>query len=77
MYSCIYLQGHAENDRAAPEGIPLTHRMEAIADTDGDGVISNLELYNALDPTNVNGMDYVFDNFKWEHCQDMVESERR
>jgi hypothetical protein len=69
-YTC---EGHAEGDRAVPEGIPLTHQMDKIADADGDGIVTNIEFYNALDPTNVNGQDYVFDNFKWDHCEDKLE----
>jgi hypothetical protein len=42
--------------------------MDKVADLDGNGVVSNWELYTILDPTNVNGADYVFDHFNWEHC---------
>ncbi len=51
-----------------PEGLPLSRAMDKFADTDGDGVVTNFEFYLALDPNNVRGIDYVFNNFKWDHC---------
>jgi hypothetical protein len=43
--------------------------LRRFADTNGDKVISNWEFFLALDPNNIDGNDYVFDNFDWEHCE--------
>ena len=55
--------GHASDDQVL-EGLPLLATMEAQADVDGDGVVSNIELYNAIDPT-VYLLDYIYNDFKW------------
>jgi len=66
-YTCT---GHGAADAVIPGDIslPMTDAIQNIADTDGDGVISNWEFVVAIDPTNVDGNDYVFDNFQWDHC---------
>jgi Ca2+-binding EF-hand superfamily protein len=46
----------------------------SILDENGDGNISNWEFFQALDPNNLYGNDYVFDNFKWDHCQESTYS---
>jgi arylsulfatase A-like enzyme len=38
------------------------------ADRNNDGNISNIELYDVLDPNDPDANDYVFDNFAWDHC---------
>lgn len=67
QYTCA---GHKSTDPALPGGysLPYTSAIEAIADTDGDGTISNWEFLVAIDPNNMDGNDYVFDNFEWSHC---------
>lgn len=63
--------GHAPDDPALPGGISLayTRAIGNIADSNHDGVITNWEFLVAIDPNNVDGNDYVFDNFDWSHCQ--------
>jgi len=62
--------GHAADDPALPEDIslPYTDAVERVADVDGDGIISNWEILSALDPMDIDGNDYVFENFEWSHC---------
>lgn len=68
-YTCT---GHAADDAALPASLPWLDGFEAYADTDGNGVISNYEYYLALNPNDVNGVDYVFDNFEWSHCDGKI-----
>jgi hypothetical protein len=68
-FTCV---GHGANDEVL-EGLPLLATMEAAADINGDGVVSNIEFYNAIDP-NVPTLDYVFDNYEWNHCTDTERS---
>jgi len=35
------------------------------ADANGDGVLSNIEFWDASDPTNGDLATYVYDNFDW------------
>ena len=42
--------------------------FQDFADADGDGVVTNWEFYLSLDPNDIEGNDYVFDNFDWPHC---------
>jgi len=67
-YTCY---GHASDDPVIPgdQSLPYPDAIASIADTDGDGVVSNWEFYIALDPNNIDGSDYVFDNFEWDHCE--------
>lgn len=69
-YTC---KGHAATDPALPTGtgknsLPYTSAIESVADLDNDGVISNFEYFQAIDPSNIDGNDYVYDNFEWSHC---------
>jgi hypothetical protein len=65
-YTCT---GHASADAALPSGLVMTPIMYTNgADTDGDGVISNMEFFLALDPNDPDKNDYVYDNFNWDHC---------
>lgn len=64
-YTCT---GHNATDPALPSNLPWLDGFETMADSDGDGTISNWEYYVAIDPNNVNGLDYVFDTFDWDHC---------
>ena len=61
--------GHGANDKVLPDALKFTDAVMAVADTNGDKVISNWEFFLALDPNNVDGNDYVFDNFDWDHCE--------
>ena len=64
-YTCV---GHDATDSVLPASLPLLDGFSELADTDGDGVITNWEYYIAINPNNVDGLDYVFDNFEWSHC---------
>ena len=46
----------------------FTDAIKSIIDIDGDGVESNWEFFLAMDPNNINGNDYVWDHFDWDHC---------
>jgi hypothetical protein len=64
-YTCT---GHNATDPALPSSLPWLDGFETLADSDGDGIISNWEYYVAIDPNNLDGVDYVFDTFDWDHC---------
>jgi hypothetical protein len=71
-YTCV---GHAATDPVLSVKLPLTDAvLAACLEVDsgplgnGDGEISNFEYFLAVDPNHVEGNDYVFDNFKWDHC---------
>lgn len=66
-YTCV---GHDADDPALPGGysLPYTDAIENVADADNDGVVTNWEFFQAIDPNNIDGNDYVFDNFLWDHC---------
>jgi len=68
-YTC---GGHAATDFALPDKLPFTASMLASADTNHDGRVTNWEFYVGLDPNNVYGLDYVWDNFKWDHCDGKI-----
>lgn len=59
-------QGHGEDDEVL-KGIPILPRVAKLADTNRDGQVSNIELYNVMDPTKFN-VDYIYDDFSWSHC---------
>ena len=64
-YTCT---GHGSSDPALPSSLPWLDGFEEFADTDGDGIVTNWEYYIAINPNNGDGLDYIFDNFEWEHC---------
>lgn len=64
-------QGHGPDDNAL-EGLVILPRVQALADTNGDGTISNIELYNALDPSKM-VVDYVYNHYRWDHCGQVSE----
>jgi hypothetical protein len=66
-YTC---KGHASDDPVLPTRLSFTPGFMSLADSDGDGVISNWEYFVAVDPNNMYGADYVYDNFEWDHCSD-------
>jgi hypothetical protein len=59
-------KGHGPHDPAL-QGLTIVPRIAELADVDSDGVITNIEFYNVMDPTQFNA-DYVYDNFEWAHC---------
>lgn len=67
-YTCV---GHAATDSVLPYKLPFTDVVDDNADIDKDGVVSNWEFLLFLNPNNADGMDYVFDNFRWDHCANM------
>ena len=64
-YTCV---GHDKDDPALPSTLPWLDGFEDLADTDGDGIITNMEYFIAINPNNGDGLDYVFDHFEWSHC---------
>jgi hypothetical protein len=62
-YTCT---GHGPDDPAL-QGLTILPRIATAADVNGDGIITNMEFYNAMDPAVFNA-DYVYDNFEWAHC---------
>lgn len=60
--------GHGPDDEALA-GFTSLSRFAELADTNGDGSVSNLELYEAIDPSKPN-VDYIYDNYEWSHCDD-------
>lgn len=62
-YTC---KGHGPHDPAL-QGLTIVPRIAERADVNGDGIITNMEFYNVMDPTQFNA-DYVYDNFEWAHC---------
>lgn len=67
--------GHAANDRVLPDDVPFLKGMQTHADANGDGVVTNWEFYQAIDPNDTDGVDYVFDNFQWDHCKTQMAAE--
>ena len=65
-YECY---GHGKDDDVLPVDLPFTRAMDKYADANKDGRITNYEFYLALDPNNIDGNDYVFDHFHWDHCE--------
>lgn len=68
-YTCT---GHDANDAALPASLPWLDGFEELADTDGDGIITNWEYYLAINPNNEDGLDYIFADFEWSHCEDKI-----
>ena len=68
-YTCT---GHDVDDAALPASLPWLDGFEELADTDGDGIITNWEYYLAINPNNEDGLDYIFGDFEWSHCQDKI-----
>jgi hypothetical protein len=50
------------------EGLSYFKKLQTIADTNKDGIVSNIEFYEAMNPIYFN-VDYIYDDFKWDHCQ--------
>jgi len=69
-YTC---SGHDSDDPVLPSTLPLLNGFAEKADSDGNGIVSNWEYYNVIDPNNADGLDYVFDMFTWSHCDDKIE----
>lgn len=67
-YTCY---GHGADDAVMPHSLPLSATVRHSADLNDDMVISNWEFYLALNPNDPTLNDYVFDNFDWEHCDDV------
>jgi len=52
----------------ALEDLPLPAHFVEAGDTNGDGLLSNIEFYEVTDPLNGDGMFYIYDHFNWDHC---------
>jgi hypothetical protein len=65
-YTCA---GHAKDDAALPKDLPLISGFLDKADSNQDGSISNWEYFLATNPNDADGVDYVYDNYDWSHCQ--------
>jgi hypothetical protein len=71
-YTCA---GHAAEDSALPDRLGYIKGFAAKADLSGDGIVSNWEYFLAIDPNDIHGVDYVYDNFDWDHCAASFEDE--
>lgn len=60
-----------DTDLVLSTALPLTETLERSGDMDGDGVITNMEFFQALDPNLPDSNDYVFDTFDWTHCDNI------
>lgn len=70
-YTC---QGHAPGDAVLPSSLPLQGEL-GLYDADNDGVVSNLEMFQALDPNDGEAL-YVFDSLDWDHCRGSISNRR-
>ncbi len=68
-YTCT---GHEATDRVLPSRLSYLPDFPSLADVDNDGIITNWEYFIAADPNNIDGVDYVYDNFEWSHCVDTL-----
>ena len=73
-YACY---GHQATDLVFPVALPLTETIERGVDMNEDGIVTNWEFFRALDPNLPDNNDYVFDNFDWDHCDNMWGDEGR
>lgn len=64
-YTC---EGHGMFDAVISAPVPLPQKIIELGDDNGDGVLSNIEFYEVSDPTTGDGLDYIFADFKWDHC---------
>ena len=64
-YTC---KGHAADDSVLPDALPFLKGFAERADANRNGVITNWEFYQAINPNDPLSVDYVFDNFLWDHC---------
>lgn len=67
-FVCNSCEGHGMYD-AVLDDLPLPAELINNFDVNGDGVINNIEFYEAADPTKEGGMNYIFDHFTWNHCE--------
>jgi hypothetical protein len=63
----VYCSGHSMYDTVLQD-LALPSHLIKTADVNGDGILSNIEFYDGIDPSTGVGMDYIYDNFKWDHC---------
>jgi len=63
-YTCT---GHSMHD-AVLQNLPIPQRLVNYADSNGDGHLSNIEFWEGVDPVSGAGLDYIYDNFEWNHC---------
>ena len=50
MKAAYLCYGHSDTDQVLSTMLPLTEVLEQSGDLDGDGVITNMEFFQALDP---------------------------
>jgi hypothetical protein len=60
-------EGHGMYD-AVLQDLSMPSSMISNFDANGDGELNNIEYYDAIDPTNEDGIDYIYDHFTWNHC---------
>jgi hypothetical protein len=70
-YTC---QGHAPDDAVLPSSLPQQGGLSWY-DEVSDGVVSNYEMFSALDPNDWDA-PYVFASMDWDHCRGSVSSRR-
>merc|ERR1712196_140956 len=64
-YPC---EGHGMFDAVISASVPLPQKIIELGDDNRDGVLSNIEFYEVSDPITGDGLDYIFADFKWDHC---------
>jgi hypothetical protein len=60
-------EGHSMYDAVLPD-LPLPKGMISGFDANEDGELNSIEFYEAVDPLKEEGIFYIYDDFKWEHC---------
>jgi hypothetical protein len=61
-------EGHGMYDNVLQD-LPLPSELIEKFDVNQDGLLNNIEFYEASDPTKEGGMNYIYDHFTWNHCE--------
>lgn len=69
LASAAVCTGHGPEDAVLGD-LALPSSLIWAGDSNGDGALNNVEFYAAVDPLTPLGKTYVFDHFRWDHCDD-------